>query len=213
MESRKEIIINHLKDWAKGREYFCPDGFLDSSYKGDIKILFLLKESDEKRKVKEIKDYTDFWASRMVTNTLEKNKENDDVSSSGNRIMNRLKWIRENICEAKKESEDDADKPYDCLRDCAFMNINKNGGGAVADIKTIRDAASTDEENIKKEIRIINPSCIVAMGAGMDRIIEKYIKLENVNEKTPSIVYLSHPSRRWSWNKFKEEVESKLGKN
>lgn len=178
------------------------------------KVLYILREangnaSEMGMEGKEV-DGDNFWFQKCVT----ENKVSDN-------IFQRIKEMQMII---QGYTGVDVDSTKEILREVAYMNLNKRGGGASVDWKIFNDYIKEYKEYIKKEIAIIKPDIIVCCGTywslidnvcglykngsgkkwktGDDRdfdYVGAVIKDENGNELHKArIINMYHPSARIS---------------
>lgn len=136
---------------------FTKDGIVNENTwnklekQGKERVLYLLREangnSSESGQMGREVDDGEFWFKKCV-----------EENHIGNRIFKRIVAMQRLIQEQEELSEEEA------LRQVAYMNINKRGGGAKVDWKVLNLYASTYAEEIKKEICLIKPTLIVCCG-------------------------------------------------
>ncbi|GEM_PF-3786568 len=151
----------------EGREEcFFPDGFLGD--KEDCEILFISKESHEKKASKDTEDIknTDFYMKEIV-NKIQENKGND----GGIRYPRHMAAIKDAIIskenKGKKWSDFEENNCFETLKNCGYMNLNKHGGEAKTPLKPFEGLVLADKKYIKQQIEIMKPKKIVLLGANL----------------------------------------------
>lgn len=137
--------INHSKN------VFIPDGIVSEEHwnKSDIKILFVLKEAYSKDKK---------WNNLLgyINDGAENHKMWKRISEWCYGIFN--------TTTDKIPPYDEACNHMDILKSIAVLNIKKSAGKESSNGDEIREYALFDREEIKEEIRLINPDIIVCGG-------------------------------------------------
>lgn len=159
-QNRQENENPDKYDWEKtgiAVSSFTKDGIVNENTwneleeQGKKRVLYLLREangntSELGQEGIEV-DGGEFWFKKCVGENY-----------IGNRIFKRIVVMQRIIQEQENLSEEEA------LRQVAYMNINKRGGGAKVDWKILNLYASTYAEEIKNEICLIKPTIVVCCG-------------------------------------------------
>ena len=221
-EQLENFFEEWIKEQKKDNEYDCEktgiaidsftqDGVVDedtwNALKPKKKVLYLLREANGNTSKKDADgkgacvDDGEFWFKQCV---------ND--GNIGNKIFKRIAGMQRII------QNDDKSSDTDLLKQVAYMNINKRGGGSKVDWKMLTSYANDYEEFIKKEICIIKPDIIVCCGtywlfvdnicgfyknndrtknwesgAKEDFVLDETVRLEN-DECKCKIINMYHPS-------------------
>lgn len=139
---------------AKGS--FTPDGMVNEKTWNQLKtenkskVLYLLREANGNTSTLEEDgrsvDDGEFWFQQCVAN-----------GNIGKIIFKRIEQMQEIIQDEKSHNGE-------ILKQVAYMNINKRGGGATVDWKILNEYANEYKEQIMKEIYILKPDIIVCCG-------------------------------------------------
>ena len=78
------------------------------------------------------------------------------------------------------------------IEECAYININKRGGGRECDMNKLKAYAEQYKDFIVKEVKIVNPEVVVFLGK-LDSSIYQIIK-EGCSDNTSLYLYPRHPS-------------------
>lgn len=159
------------EDKKKFAKNWTNDGYLSDNTE-NIEVLFILKESNEQKAIKDKKyfDNKDFWI-----------KENINSGKNIPRRMRRVatEWIGNGITEEN------------WTRKAAVMNLNKRGGYRFCNQDQLLNYARIYRDFILRQIKIINPKVIVFMcGAANEKIINE------LKPDVQKIFYCYHPSYR-----------------
>lgn len=157
-EQEKESSYDYIRTGI-AKASFTKDGIVDENVWNGLpkgkKVLYILREANgsasEMGPEGKIVDGGEFWFQKCVTG--EETKVTDN-------IFQRIKEMQ--IIIQKYGSEAKPDK--EILREVAYMNLNKRGGGAAVDWKIFNAYIEEYKEYIKKEIAIIKPDIIVCCG-------------------------------------------------
>lgn len=211
-------------DWEKtgiAKESFTTDGVVDESIwtrlecQGKKKVLYVLREANgnsskfgEKGR---IVDDGNFWFQNCI-----KDKK------LGNRIFTRIAGMQKEIQGGQEGHTEEL------LKQVAYMNINKRGGGAKVNWKVLNEYAYKYNKKIRDEICILKPDVIVCCGtywtlvdivarnlyrdkkdkpkwdskAEQNFCLEACIKSERYGECKVKIINMYHPSARISDEKY-----------
>lgn len=191
------------KDWHKN-QIFIPDGIINEEEfdRSNPKILFLNKEAytnedDFDLRIhlnKPAKELSDMWIrvgaiAYCIFNTI-KNAKTFPA------------WI-----DATQEAN-----WYNSLQKVATMNIKKSNGKSTSDDNDLWIYAQNDAEDLKKQIKIIEPDIIICGGVGSivkdkdikilefeDRIFEGIYDYENANLFSKKVIIADHfhPASRY----------------
>ena len=144
------------------KDSFTIDGIVDEecwnglAKKKKNKVLYILREANgnasEMGPEGKIVDGGEFWFQECVIGRKTKVTDN---------IFQRIKEIQKII---QGYTGVDVDSTKEILREVAYMNLNKRGGGASVDWKIFNAYIEKYKEYIKKEIAIIKPDIIVCCG-------------------------------------------------
>ena len=187
MECKVKKLENLFAQWKKECTPFIRDGFLTD--KNDAKILFICRESNVSDSSEKPKDI--FWMSEVVKVMLKDKSAyyaigditQKDALTKAKRAQSRYFNCIEKIA-----------KVFECnLEECAYMNINKQGGGDRCDTRRLKEFAQKHTERIQEEIKIIAPLRIVILG-NLDPGIINIIKRAGEGVKGGIYVYPKHPS-------------------
>lgn len=206
---------------AKGS--FTPDGMVNEKTWNQLdtenkrKVLYLLREAngntstlkEDGRSV----DDGEFWFQQCVAN-----------GNIGNIIFKRIEQMQEIIQDEKSHNGE-------ILKQVAYMNINKRGGGATVDWKILNEYANEYKDQIMKEIYILKPDIIVCCGTywtfvdnicGLykenekakwephdkrDFVLEAAIEIENGDKFECLIFNMYHPSARMKTENYIERFK------
>lgn len=141
------------------KDSFTKDGIVDENVWNGLpegkKVLYILREANgnatEMEEEGKRVDDGKFWFQECVTG-----KETKVTDNIFQRIKEMQRIIRKPALKAKSDKK--------ILREVAYMNLNKRGGGASVDWKIFNDYIEKYKEYIKEEIAIINPDIIVCCG-------------------------------------------------
>lgn len=182
--SFKETKPKALPDDVKDR--FIPDGSLSSNAIEKHSILFVCRESN-------VSAGTDgrFWMKDVVECKMKgRVLENADATAkrSATKYFNCMEALARELNQGGM------------LETCAYMNINKRGGFASADFRSLGKYAKKYQVFIKKEIEILQPDVIVVLGRFFDNK-----ELCELFQSLPYEIrqYKRHPS---VWKKWGEQV-------
>jgi len=139
----------------------------------DIKVLYVLVESNVGKDCKHFRINDYFWFREQV------------VNNGKHIIPARIQFVQENI----------TGRPAD-LNAVAYMNLNKCGGGCSRNFKKLRNYVRLPKikEHIKEEIEILEPDLIVCFGKGVDDLVKEILGETHALYK--KILPLRHPSCR-----------------
>lgn len=167
-ESDDSFLETYFKDDRGKKRIFSKDGFLGENEKA--KVLFVCREP------------------HIGDNEDSCNEKNGDYF-----------WVKEYAVKNKKT------KYYNllikCLADlnieysieeCAYININKRGGGRECNMNKLKAYAEHYKDFIVKEVKIVNPEVVVFLGK-LDSSIYEIVK-EGCSDNTTLYVYPRHPS-------------------
>lgn len=205
-QESEESLKNTKEDFIEENS-FTKDGWIDylEYCKANTKILFVLKEPNLWKKgyrdaagVPTKREQISFYR-EFVEGTFNKEKgrietdkmENADNSSKMKELLARMAW--DILHTNENESDDVICKPnvknlQEALKQVAFLNINKRGGGGKTDAKKLRNYYNTYKKEIQNEIDIVRPDIIVWCVREIDFDKQEYLK------KTPQIISMWHPA-------------------
>lgn len=166
-EQLKELFDFWIKEHGNDEEYKCektgiandsftPDGMVNEETWNQLhtenkkKVLYLLREANGNTSTltedgKSV-DNGEFWFQQCVDN-----------GNIGNIIFKRIE-------EMQKIIQDEESYNGEILKQVAYMNINKRGGGSTVDWKILNEYAHKYKKQIMKEICILKPDIIVCCG-------------------------------------------------
>ena len=167
-ESEESFLETYFKD-DKSRKYiFSKDGFLGANDRA--KVLFVCREPH-------IRDSGESC-----------DEKNGDFF-----------WVKEYAVKNKKTKYYNLlikcleDLSIECaIEECAYININKRGGGRECDMNKLKAYAEQYKDFIVKEVKIVNPEVVVFLGK-LDSSIYQIIK-EGCSDNTSLYLYPRHPS-------------------
>lgn len=147
-----------LEKTGIAKDSFTPDGIVDEEIWNQLnrenkkKVLYLLREANGNTSTlnengKSVDDGR-FWFQQCV-----------EDGNIGNIIFKRIVEMQKIIQDDKSDKSD-----KEILKQVAYMNINKRGGGSTVDWKILNDYAKEYRKNIMEEICIIKPDIIVCCG-------------------------------------------------
>lgn len=153
------------------KHIFSKDGFLGNENKA--KVLFVCREPhiDDKLNSEDEKNGNYFWVKEYAVKNKRTAYYNLPIKCLGDL---KLKYT---------------------IDECAYININKRGGGKDCDMNRLKTYAKTYRDFIIKEIKIINPEIVIFLGK-MDCSIYKIVK-EGCADNTTLFLYPRHPSAYW----------------
>ncbi|MCR5809610.1 MAG: hypothetical protein K6G56_08670 [Clostridiales bacterium] len=170
---------------------FTVDGFLSDKDRFNG-ILLIAKESNLSQTYENgyiCGDGKTFWLRQAISSA-----EPVIVNGSGTRFINGLAVI----CNGVTYRDDpNFSIERDCLKNSAYMNLNKRGGFSSSKIKSINAYVCYYKQFIAKEIELINPSIIVCCGSGVEEMVRK--ALEGTSLANMTIISADHPSCRKSY--------------
>lgn len=156
------------------KNFFIKDGYIDRDCynKSEYKVLFILKEANILNYPKR-DSQVGFYTNYIINNEdLNNPKQQEKMGRMAYYLMN---GGGEN---AKTPSEI---RLKDALNASAFLNINKRGGAKKTIPHILNAYYNRYEQFLKREIEIINPDCIVMVGAtGADRSIRNFAAEKNI---------------------------------
>lgn len=154
-----EIINQVIPTCNKGvpKANFKEDGVIDPEkyFKSKGKILFLMEESND------IGENNEFWFQKLYLYSAGhylKNKLKPQEKRVFTKYLNRFYEMYRII--DKQMSILNQEQKIKWIGNCAYMNLNKRGGGNTADLGIIRNYIAYYHEEIKQEIEIIDPTLI-----------------------------------------------------
>ena len=141
------------------QENFKEDGVIEPKkyFETQERILFLMEESNDKDSGDE------FWFQKMYRYYVGKERENKNVPEPKEKrtfmkYVSRFHSMYQ--IAVGKEFNIDKGQRVKWLEQCAYMNLNKRGGGSTADLEIIRNYIIYYREEIKREIEITAPTTI-----------------------------------------------------
>lgn len=204
-ENNKESIYKKAEEYYKA---FAPDGPIGRENQWDNlakdnknKVLYILVEPNWEAD-KDIKDNY-FWFQSIVDPQTEEEKE-QQKKQQGNMILRKLA-IAQYLLESKDYKPENFDlkdfqpkeEDFERLKNAAYMNLKKRGGGAARIDKKLKDYIEEYNEKIIAEIKILNPDIIVCCGNGIDKRVK-----ELSQDFAPKVIACHHPSAREGYEPF-----------
>ncbi len=193
---------SYLKEYYDGKseklkkinlsESFTIDGIVnEEEWDGNNGILFILKEANIDGKLK--------------GNIIDNKSVCADINEDGAKTFwfqeevnkSKINWRRNILRRLRKIGEDLTGEKEFSLKKTAYMNINKRGGEASANVDIIGGYLKKYKENILKEIEIINPK-IIAICCGTDSYVSELVSYIHELNKDISIRCYNHPA---AWRK------------
>lgn len=143
---------------------FSEDGIINEELwiKADIKIMFLLKETNNY--IGDFREYVNKGPWKAI-------------GYWGHGLQNIADFSYPDFAEARKENS----YKYFC-RSSAIVNLKKAPGGSSSNMNSIQEAAFSDREFIEEELRIISPKIIVC-GGTFDICTKLWGKYEMISER------------------------------
>lgn len=143
---------------------FISDGYLGNNKKSSI--LFICRESNVNGTLNKLsaENYNNFWMKNVIDVKIKDNKKHygENLSNSEKSIQtkfyNYLNLAMQNVINKNSELSGCS------LTDCAYMNINKQGGGYSCDLSFLEDYVKNYKDLIIDEINILSPKYIVLCG-------------------------------------------------
>ena len=207
-EKDKEGIYKKTEEYYKA---FASDGLIgknnqwDSLAKDKNKVLYILVEPNWAAD-KEIKDDY-FWFQDVVYS----NGKDGDKQLKGGQLLYNLA-IAQCLLEPKDYKPEDFDlndfklrdfRPkeddFESLKNAAYMNLKKRGGGAARIDKNLDDYIKHYHKEIIEEIEEMNPDIIVCCGKSIDKKLKDWLGKSKISSK---IISCYHPSYRGGYESF-----------
>lgn len=205
-EEGKESLKNTLPCGAEASDNvinsFLDDGPLGDKTK-DVPVLFICRESHADWNssspefwMKEVVSckYADESAYYQAEGKPTDGKDRRAQTKYYNFLSSCLTKLKE-LSAAAKETR---------LPDCAYININKRGGTVSCDLNRLANYAVCYAPYIKKQIKLLNPSCILICG-NLPETILNIIRDARITENCEIYCYPRHPSV-WS-RKLLEKID------
>ena len=177
---------------------FCPDGPLSDNFNSEdgVKILFICREPNVTGDIESnVNSNKDFWFKNVVGVKAERSNDyypNNDLSRFEKRTQTKYTNCMSRIANAFNFNSEDSNKPYENLKQCAYMNINKRGGFGSCNFERLENYFLKYENYILKEIELINPNKIVILG-NLPEYIETSLTTKAEELKKPIYLYNLHP--------------------
>ena len=206
------------------KDSFTPDGMVNEETWNQLhtenkkKVLYLLREANGNTSTlqedgKSV-DNGKFWFKQCI-----------DENNVGNIIFKRIAGIQRII------QNDIKSDGIEILKQVAYMNINKRGGGSTVDWKILNEYAHKYKKQIMQEICILKPDIIVCCGTywtfvdnicGLykanekamwephdkrDFVLEDKIEIENGDKCECLIFNMYHPSARMKTENYIERFK------
>lgn len=165
-----EILIDGIE-----QDSFVKDGYVNKSKydNADIKVLFILKEAN-------IMFYRGDENTSIPDHQIKLyNGETDTKPKQFEKIGRMACFLQKRAVDGDKARMPSNEEIRDARCSCAFMNLNKRGGGSSANDDKIKAYVYKYVKFIRRQIELINPDCIVVVGdSNISKInIEKYIRM------------------------------------
>ena len=157
----------YANDPTANKSAFIEDGIISPEYYQG-KILFLLKESNERKTC-------DARQPIGYKNQIE------DWFLRANIEQNKLCPLMKKMAHISNAINDPSCTDIEALKQVAYMNINKRGGGSYTSTKILEKYADEYRDQIMKEIEILNPNYVLCCGI-TDKSVFDILK-DNVYEK------------------------------
>lgn len=196
--TEETFSLNLTKEHA-GR--FCPDGKLGNET-SKTRILFICRESNVGNTDKEEKtDKPDiFWMKNVVSKKGNDRRSYYGDNLNANEKRAQTKYYNCILAIASGKTIQKEQNPA-CLNACAYMNLNKRGGGSCCNASKLENYFILYQNYILEEIKIINPEYIVILGKLSPKITDS-IKNNGWQVHT----YPFHPSV-YSKDSIKETIK------
>jgi len=185
------------KGWVipcENKERFYPDGFVKQNEFGGKKILFILIEPHVECKKKMKPPQTceecqhDWFANCILGGKIE-----EMSFKLGRPYFDKTLKMKQTI-----DGIDNGENDFASLREVAFMNVNKTGGGGNSSKRRIlEDYVNHYRPFIQREIELINPEIIVCCGLVLKGLLKNILDsyVENNDDRKIRVVYMLHPAR------------------
>lgn len=227
-EYEKHIRENSIKN-RKG-DYLIKDGLdplKQDKYLGlnnETKVLFVLKESNEKPVKQEDKTVRTVFGEKNWFGLYQEKKTEENAKNPKNDVMlTKMVRMYEYIVkrEARKNDESlkDSKHKVDYIKkkkpekeevyNFAFINISKRGNGTdKSDDKKIKEILDMDAPLLRKQVEYLVPDVVVIGGKNIAEEVEDKIIKKACLEKMPIVIRVKHFSRM-GYEEFVDECDRK----
>ena len=173
MASIKERERNLFNDWRKNVEKFVEDGVVDEPrfLQEPYRLVFVLKEANQMGKT----SLTDFLS--------------NGAPGNGGHTWNPVcRWLT-----GEKTRTFSPDERKDILRRIALMNLKKEDGGRVTDMRKLAETVKRDRDFIKSQMEIYiqhAPVVFICCGPGLFSMIREEVYKNAIIQREAALTFM-----------------------